>query len=340
MLPVIDMHCDTIAGLYDRMRAGEKVSLRQNNMHVDLLRMKQSGYMCQSFALFTDLQEIRKAGISPFEHAKALLDYLDSELAANADLIRPALSGTDIRKNHEAGFMSALRTIEEGGVFEGDPANVEYFRKRGVRKATLTWNYENELAFPNRLTGGMERSSYAVARGMVPETEKGLKETGRAVVLQMESLGILIDVSHLSDAGILEVLQLVKKDTPVIASHSNARAVTGHPRNLTDGMLRQIAEHGGVTGINFCPDFLTDDGRQESRIADMIRHIRHIRKVAGTDVIGLGTDFDGIRGSLEADGAGGVPILAGALEKADFSSEEIEKIFYKNVLRVYTQVLG
>ena len=335
MIPVMDMHCDTISAIYKRRWRNQEAGLRGNSLHLDLKRMREAGYMGQCFALFTYLPALRQADEDPFEYAKALSDTLDAELAANADLIRPACSAEDIRQNFRNGYMSAIKTIEEGAVYKGDPEKVRSFYDSGVRMSTLTWNFENELAFPNRyiqspVTGWFEP---------VPETERGLKEAGRGAVQLMEELGMLIDVSHLGDAGILEILDLVDAHTPVIASHSNARAVTAHPRNLTDRMLRGIAEHGGVTGINYCAAFLTEDGKGESRISDMITHIRYIRNIAGIDSIGLGSDFDGIGDKMELNGAGEMQKLADALSAAGFTTGEIEKIFWRNVMRVYEEVL-
>ena len=325
MLPIIDMHCDTIFKIYELRRQGEDVRLRSNNLHLDLLRMKEAGYMAQCFALFTYMPYTQERGVDPAEYAKALSDTMDRELEANADLIRPALSAGDIVRNYQEGFLSAVKTIEEGAVYKGSPEMVRFFYDLGVRKSTLTWNFENELAFPNRAVKDAETGEYHV----FPETERGLKKAGQDIVQLMEELGMLIDVSHLGDAGILE-----------IASHSNAQAVTGHPRNLTDQMLRGIAEHGGVTGINFCAAFLTEDGNGVSRIRDMVRHVRYIYDVAGCDAIGLGTDFDGIDDQLEINGAGEMQRLADALSAAGFTSGEIEKIFWRNVMRVYVEVLG
>ena len=260
---------------------------------------------------------------------------MDRELEANADLIRPALSAGDIVRNYREGFLSAIKTIEEGAVYKGSPELVQFFYDHGVRKSTLTWNFENELALPNRAVRDPETGEYHV----FPETERGLKKAGQDVVQLMEELGMLIDVSHLGDAGILEILDIVGPHTPVIASHSNARAVAGHPRNLTDQMLREIAEHGGLTGINFCAAFLTEDGKGVSRINDMVRHARYIYNVAGIDAIGLGTDFDGIDDQLELNGAGEMQKLADALSVAGFTIGEIEKIFWRNALRVYEEVL-
>lgn len=336
MIPVIDMHCDTIYAIYKRRCEGIGTVLRNNDLSVDLAGMKDGGYIGQCFAVFTYLPEIQEAGMDPFDYANTLLNILDEELAGNKDLIRPALTAKDIRQNYRDGFLSCIRTIEEGAVYKGDLDNIRYFYDRGVRKSTLTWNFENELAYPNRAYKDPLTGNYHVS----PETEHGLKKAGRDAVELMEKLGILIDVSHLGDAGILEILDMVDPHTPVIASHSNARAVTAHPRNLTDEMLRGIAEHGGVTGINFCADFLTGDGLGLSRISDMIDHIRHIRDVAGIDVIGMGTDFDGIDNTLEISRAGRIQMLADALSLAGFTVGEIEKIFWRNVMRVYEEVLG
>ena len=336
MTPIIDMHCDTIYKIYELRRQGENVGLRSNKLHVDLLRMKEAGYMAQCFAMFTYMPYTEERGVDPAEYAKALSDTMDRELEANSDLIRPALTAGDIARNYQEGFLSAIKTVEEGAVYKGSPEMVRFFYEHGVRKSTLTWNFENELAFPNRAVKNLETGEYRV----FPETERGLKKAGQDVVQLMEELGMLIDVSHLGDAGILEILDMVGTHTPVIASHSNARAVTGHPRNLTDQMLREIAEHGGVTGLNFCAEFLTEDRSGVSRIMDMVRHVRYIYNVAGIDAIGLGTDLDGIDDQLEINGAGQMQKLADALSAAGFTTGEIEKIFWRNVMRVYEEVLG
>lgn len=205
MIPIIDMHCDTIFKIYELVRQGEDVVLRRNNLHLDLMRMKEAGYMAQCFALFTYLPYMQERGVDPFEYAKALSDTMDRELEANADLIRPALSAGDIVRNYREGFLSAVKTIEEGAVYKGSPELVRFFYDHGVRKSTLTWNFENELAFPNRAVKDPQTGEYHV----FPETEGGLKKAGQDVVQLMEELGILIDVSHLGDAGILEILDLV-----------------------------------------------------------------------------------------------------------------------------------
>ena len=158
----------------------------------------------------------------------------------------------------------------------------------------------------------------------------------------MEELGMIIDLSHLNDAGIFDVFHTVKKGTPVVASHSNARAVTMHPRNLSDEMILKIAESGGVCGINFAYDFISEkeDEAKLTRIDHMLAHMKYLRNLAGIEVIGFGSDFDGIGNKVEVTDASGMQRIADAMSLAGFSTDEIEKVFYKNVLRVYKTVLG
>ena len=347
MIPVIDMHCDTAGALLQRRDEGRTFSLRENDLHIDLLRMKKGGYMCQCFGIFTPLGMFgvpfdgrpHEPGASDryascTDYARAMSDLIDRELTANSDLIRPALSAADIEKNQAEGFMSALKTIEEGAVFGGSTELLGEFYDRGVRMATLTWNYPNGLAWPNRIFN--EAGEYHPE----PETERGLTEAGRRIIADMEELGMLIDVSHLGDRGIWDIFEVTRPDTPIIASHSNARGLCGHPRNLSDEMLRAIADRGGVAGINFCADFLSARGDNYSRAEDLINHMKYMKNIAGAEVIGLGTDFDGIGGTLEINGCGEMQKLADAMDAAGFTVDEIEKVFYRNVLRVMKTVLG
>ena len=205
--------------------------------------------------------------------------------------------------------------------------------------STLTWNYENELAYPNRFEKDAEDpEKYSVSC----DTENGLKPAGFQMVEAMEELGVIIDLSHLNDAGIFDVFRTVKKGTPIVASHSNARAVTMHPRNLSDEMIMKIAESGGVCGINFAYDFISEKEIAEkiTRIEDMLAHMKYLRNLAGIEVIGFGSDFDGIGNKVEVTDASGMQRIADAMSLAGFSADEIEKVFYKNVLRVYKTVLG
>lgn len=332
-MKVVDMHCDTISELYQKRCLGTQDSLFENDLHIDLKKMQQGDYFLQNFALFTHLEWEEK----PFEYVWKLIDLFYTQMEAYSDQIRVVKSWKEIEENWRAGRLSALLTIEEGGVCLGELEHLRNFYRAGVRMMTLTWNFENELAYPN----AVQIDPVSQKRKSVPDTVHGLKEKGIAFLEEMERLGMIIDISHLNDAGIWDVFRYTKK--PFVASHSNARALASHPRNLTDEMLRALAERGGVAGINFCASFLRDEENGNDPIhstcQDMIRHMKHMKQVGGISCIGLGTDFDGIENIVELKDASGMQRLADEMQREGFTSHEIEQIFYGNVLRVYRELL-
>ena len=203
---------------------------------------------------------------------------------------------------------------------------------------TLTWNYPNELGWPN--VKMPPKGSEEAPDFTVPDQEHGLTETGFAFLSEMERLGMIVDVSHLSDAGFWDVASTAAK--PFVASHSNARAVCPHVRNLNDEMIRALAEKGGVTGLNFCHSFLEAKkagSEAQASLAAVAAHARHIVDVGGEDCLGLGSDFDGIPTNEALPDASFLPALADALTEAGFTGRQIDKIFSENVLRVYREVL-
>lgn len=322
-MKVVDMHCDTIGALYEAEQRGEPVSLLENGLHLDLKKMEKGDYFLQNFALFVDLGHTDE----PFKTCVSMADLFYREMEKNRDRIAPVTTWKEMEENWRQGKMSALLTLEEGEVCEGNPAFLRTLYRLGARMMTLTWNYENSLAWPGK-------------GGGVPETERGLKQRGFEILEEMESLGMIVDVSHLSDAGILDVLKAAKK--PFVASHSDARSLASHSRNLTDEMIRGIAEKGGVIGINYCCSFLEDipEGQKPvSRIARIIDHMKYIRQVGGIGCLGLGSDYDGITGELELPTAAALPRLAEAMEEAGFTASEVEDVFYRNVLGLYRELL-
>ena len=209
------------------------------------------------------------------------------------------------------------------------------FYRLGARMMTITWNFPNELGFPNG-----KDESVSPARS-VPDTEHGLTETGIAFVQEMERIGMIIDISHLNDRGIQDVFEHTKK--PFVASHSNARHLCSHPRNLNDELLKAIGERGGVIGLNYYAYFLRDwkDGETVvSRAEDIVAHAKYIRDMAGIEALGLGSDFDGMNGELEIASPADMEKLEDVFKKNGFAESEIEKIFYKNVIRIYRELLG
>jgi len=299
------------------MEKGEQASLRENDLSVDIRKLRAGSVMAQFFALFVDLAKTD----NPLDTCLTMLDRFYRELEANKEAIQIATCWRDIMDNDAAGKISAFLTIEEGGVLGGKLSHLRNFHRLGVRLVTLTWNYPNEIGFPNA------KEEYR---------KQGLTEFGREVVAEMNRLGMLIDVSHLSDQGFYDVASLSTR--PFVASHSNARAITPHPRNLTDDMIRVLAEKGGIAGLNFAKQFLGD--RDISLVEDMVRHVRHIYKVGGVDVLAVGTDFDGIKPKQEVASSAEMDKLAQGLAKAGFNEGEIEKIFHGNALRVIRDTLG
>lgn len=356
MVPVIDMHCDTIALIKscsvqaENKRKGKDmpkaffavsdeeleqgIHLRKNGRMIDAERLKKAGYFCQCLGMCSSVRSSALVPATPWEYLQQLCDTFDSEVAACSDILRPAATGTEMEKNFKEGYVSALKSIEDGMAMGGDPDKLKAMYDRGVRLSGFTWNFENDLGYGHRIVPG----------GLEIDNEHGLKPAGFAFVKAMEELGMLMDISHLSDAGTRDVFATVKSSTPVIATHSNARGLCRHARNLSDGFLRQLADHGGVTGINFCHAFLNDkyiNGPEKlSSVADMCEHMKYIKNLAGIDCIGLGSDFDGITSTLEVKGCGEIQKIAEGMDKAGFTDEEIEKVFYKNVLRVFKDVLG
>lgn len=360
-MKTIDMHCDTVSRLLELQDEGKTEGLRENSGHLDLLRMGQGGYLLQNFALFVQLN---RDG-DPWERVCRLYELYSRELEKDSDLIAPVLRFSDIRKNEAEGKLSAMLTVEEGAVCGGDIEKLRRLYDMGVRMLTLTWNFPNELGWPNfqRELGRKAREErkrfadcssaaeeYEILKGRAqkafeayfhtPDTENGLTEKGREFVAEMEELGMIPDVSHLSDAGFYDVLETTKK--PFVASHSDARAVCSCVRNLTDDMIRKLAERGGVMGLNYCADFLEEvpvGAENPGTIEAIVRHAKHIVEVGGIEVLGLGSDFDGIDTHGELPGAQSMERLWEALRLSGFSEGQLDKIFWGNVLRVYGDTL-
>ena len=212
--------------------------------------------------------------------------------------------------------------MEDGVAVQGDMKKLDYFHSLGVRALSLTWNYENCFGYPNSKD---------------PEImQKGLKDFGKEAVKHMQEIGMLVDVSHLSDGGFYDVYKLSK--VPFIATHSNARALCNHSRNMTDDMILKLHEKGGVMGINICPDFLDDTpGNKDSKISRLCDMIEHEKEIAGIEVCAIGTDIDGTHGNFEMKGPCDSNKLFDELIRRGFSTSDIEKIAYKNIIRVMNE---
>ena len=300
---IIDLHSDTIYRIWK-----DGGNLIRNDYSIDKAKLEKGDVLFQCFALFVPMYENvpeSKRALSPWQ----ILSELHSVFA---------------EKTAEAGIDDkAVLTTEEGASIEGDISRLQTLKDWGVRIFGLTWNYENELGYPNSHDKNV--------------MGKGLKERGIEAVKECGRLGIAVDVSHLSDGGFWDVLRYA--EGPVLATHSNARSIADVPRNLSDDSLRALADKGGVAGLNLCPAFLdvsfsTDDSNAMSRVSDAARHVMHIWKTAGEDILALGSDFDGIEGNLEISSPDRFYLLSDELERQGMPISIIEKLFYRNAQRV------
>ncbi len=308
---IVDAHCDILTVL-----AQEKCSLKasRDSGHVDLPRLRKGGVKVQFFAAFISPQYrgnyLRRA-MELFDRFYCELDECSKEIMLVRDF-------NDLVKSLELDKIAAVLTIEGGEALEGRIEVLRMFYRLGVRCLTLTWNGRNELG------DGVAETW----------TCGGLTKFGVEVVKEMNRLNMLIDVSHLSEAGFWNVLEISTQ--PVIASHSNSGTVCPHPRNLTDKQIKALAAGDGVMGLTFVPDFIHQKSPSLERFLD---HIDYIVSIAGTDCIGLGSDFDGYSRRLEGLGdAGDLPYLTEGLLCRGYTEEDIRKFLGGNFLRLFKKL--
>lgn len=318
----IDTHCDTMGECIARSEG--KVTLQNNPGHINMEKLIRGGAMAEFFAIFIPTHDSgagKGVTLPPYDYFQFVYKAYLKELEANKDVLAPACNYDDIMANKAAGKISSVLTVEDGVPLEGKMERLEEFYQKGVRLISFTWNYENSLGFPNSKD---------------PEImNRGLKQFGLDCIERMNEMGMLVDVSHLSDGGFWDVVKHSKK--PFIASHSCCRALCNHTRNLTDEMLRALGEKGGVVGINFASQFL-NEGAEYTDIQSVVRHMLHIRDKAGLDALGFGSDFDGITSTLEFKDYTGLPLIVDAL-KPHFTDDEIDKICSGNMLRLIRDTL-
>jgi len=329
-MKIVDLHCDTLSKLLKQKEAGEHYNLYKREGHLDIEKMLSSDYLLQFFAAFVYMRDTD----SPYERGKAMADLFKQLCAEYSPYIAPVHFYQDIVRNKERGVISALLTIEEGGVLEGSLERLKEFYTKGVRLVTLTWNFPNEIGYPGKLEEKpiLEKPLDWKVGGEYP----GLTAKGIEIVETMQEQGIMVDVSHLSDAGFWDVATIMKK--PFVASHSNARSICGHKRNLTDAQIRELAEHGGVMGLNFATQFLENDP-QKVTLESFIKHIKHIIQVGGEEVLALGSDFDGIGTNPAMPHAGKLGDLFEAMADSGIAPSVIDKMQRDNALRMMKEVL-
>lgn len=308
-VPVFDLHCDTsFALLGNNFRS--RGNLKQNDGHVDLDRARNLAGYAQCFACFTT-EPNEEIPIAPVELFERELATIHRELDRNKEIIRQAYSADEIIENQTQGIMSAILTIEGPAGFGYDPELLEDLYLVGFRMSTLGWNEKNQLTGSNQ-TGG------------------GLTDLGRAYVQQAQRLGMIVDVSHISDEGFWDIINITQ--APIVASHSNSRSMFDVKRNLTDDMFRAICETGGVAGINLYSDFLG----KNATIDTVCDHIFHFLELDPSGKhISLGGDLDGCECLPEGfDGVQDYPKLAQTLLNRGLGKDILFDIFWNNAVGV------
>ncbi len=323
----MDTHCDTLKCLTpeftqvtgsmwaDRSKIG--MGVRSDLGHVDLPRLREGGVDCQVFAISSARNR------TPPYALRTVLDMIDvfyRECERNLDAVQPVYSHDDILEAAEAGKVAAMLSIEGADVIEGRISMLSVFHRLGVRMVGLVHSLRNLLAdgVGDARTGG------------------SLSELGVQAVEELDRLGMIIDVSHINDRGFWDVVDIAKG--PIIASHSNSRAVCSHPRNMTDDMIKALAEKGGVLGMNFAPSFVHPTNPSVSTLVD---HIDHISDLVGPDHVGLGSDFDGIPSTPAGlEDVTRMPNIAEELIERGYGKEDLKKILGLNHLRVIKKVIG
>lgn len=303
-----DLHCDTMTECFLHGK-----HLRQNDLHVSLEKAGAMETYVQCYAAWIPdgLQ-----GDAAFQRFLDIAGKLDTEIQRNSDRLLRCKGPGDAARLIQENKHGAILTVENGAALGGRIENIQVFRRLNVKMCTLTWNGENELG-----------------RGVLAPGHGGLSDFGRQAVAGFEEAGILVDVSHASPELFEDVAEIARK--PLVASHSNAKALCGHPRNLTDRQFSVIRDSGGLVGLNFYKAFL-NDCPEEASVQDVLRHAEHFLALGGEDCLAIGGDWDGA--ALPPDmaaGLGAIPELYELFLRHNYKEPLVEKIFCENAQRFF-----
>jgi membrane dipeptidase len=313
---LIDLHNDVL----EVMTSDTSYHLKQrhNYNHTDIPRLKDGGVDVQFFSVWVSPTQFTNY----FQQAQLMLNIFNSELSQNTNSIAQARNWNQADSIVQLNKIAAVIGVEGGHHIENSIDKLISLYNSGMRYLTITWNNSTDWAI-----SAQDSRSATV----------GLSEFGRQVIRTMDSLGIIIDVSHTGIKTIQDILEVTSN--PIIASHSGVRAIRNHYRNLYDWQIQDIANRGGVIGVVFYPYFL--NGTSSASIQDVIAHIGYIKNLVGIDYVAIGSDFDGIEVvPLGLEDTSKFPNLTEALFDHGYSKEDIEKILFKNFKRVFEQVCG
>ncbi|MGN8967356.1 dipeptidase [Intestinimonas sp. HCP28S3_D6] len=308
-MDLFDGHCDTILECY--LEGG---GLRRQTGHLDLERRQGKGRWAQFFATFGSPEDM--PGRSLWEVFLEEYALFRSEIDANADLVVFCRTGAEAEAAFAAGKTAAFLSAEGAELLDCDLEKLRMAHRMGVRIVNITWNHPNALSGTN-----------------AEKQDRGLSEQGRAFVKTMGELGMLVDVSHLSDPGFWDVMEITER--PVVATHSNSRSVFPHPRNLTDEQFTAIINTNGVAGLNMYAGFLGDDPDFDT----VVSHLEHFLALGGENNVSIGGDWDGITSMPRGmNGIQDMEKLYEHLLRRNYSEALLEKVFYSNLMRVVNEV--
>lgn len=306
---VVDLHSDTIL---DVASGARDITGRTASGHIDLPRLRDGGVDVQVFALFV---HPRYAG-GGFPRVSELLDAFD-RLEARSPRLGRATTVAEVEQAVRTDRLAVVLAVENGTAIDGRLEHLDGLHARGVRMMSLTWNNSNDLA-----------------DGAVEEIRGGLTPLGRDVVMRMQELGMVIDVSHLSERSFWDVVEATTG--PLVATHSNAAALTPHRRNLSDAQLAALAARSGIVGVNFYPAFTGG-----AALTHVLAHVDYLVDAMGPDHVALGSDFDGFSQTVQdLEDVSRLPNLTAGLLERGHPPEAVRGILGGNALRVFRQVWG
>ena len=311
-----DSHCDT------PMFFGKGIDFgrRDPQLRMDLYKMTEGHLDSVIMAAYLKQGERTDEGLTlATSQADALLNGIEEMVSAHSDVATLAYTPSDLYLNKSKGVKSIMMGIENGYAIGKDLSNVERFRKRGVVYITLCHNGDNDIC--DSAKGNNEHN--------------GVSEFGEKVIKEMNRVGMMVDLSHAGDKSFYDTLDI--STAPVVCTHSSARALCGHPRNLTDDQMRALAQKGGVMQINIYCDFLRDNG-SEASILDAVEHLNHAIRIIGIEHVGFGSDFDGGGGVPGLDNASEVLNFTRKLLEAGYNEDDLRLIWGGNFLRVMSEV--
>ena len=313
---LIDTHND----ITDATVAGLDIGKANTDHMTDLPRMKKGGMGAQFFAAYVAPKYVE--GNYAANRALQMIDTVRHDIIEKYpnDFLF-ATTAADIRRAHKQHKIAALLGLEGGHAIEDSLRLLRRYYDEGVRYMTLTHTNSNH---------------WADSSGDTNQPNHGLTPLGKEVIAEMNRLGMMVDISHVSDKTFWDALETSK--APIFASHSSCRAISPVPRNMTDEMIAALAKKGGVVQVNFACDFLTA-AQPRATLADVVKHIDHVVAIGGIGAVGLGSDFDGIScAPVGLDGVDQWPNLTRALLEEGYTAAEIRKIYGENTLRLMAQV--